>query len=218
MKLVAELARDKLGAKTAFTWCVDDEASREFYKKCGGSVVGLKQDTAGVPGFRDGNVRTQTAFAFDCLGDQHDLVAGREPCKFLSWASRLNGVELECGAELKLLKAADAEAMFDAIVLSADFLRPYLSWVDSASDIALWLASSAARASALEEHTEFVHETCADMEQGEHLAVGVWVGDQMRGLVEVHDWDTEHQRAGLSYWRDARDPPIKCVLCRHTRR
>jgi hypothetical protein len=50
------------------------------------------------------------------------------------------------------------------------------------------------------------------MEQGEHLAIGVWKGDQMRGLVEVHDWDMEHQRASLSYWRDSREPRIKYVV------
>jgi ribosomal protein S18 acetylase RimI-like enzyme len=82
MNMATELASTKLGAKTCFTWCVDDEASREFYRKCGGTVIGLKQSNDGVPGCRDGMVRTQTAFAFQCRCEQHELVAATEPSAF----------------------------------------------------------------------------------------------------------------------------------------
>lgn len=219
MKLVSELAWTQLGAKTAFTWCVDDEASRRFYRdKCGGTAIGLKHDTNGVPGSRDDEVRTQTAFAFELAVGQRDPNGGTAQGTFLEWAAGMNGVALGCGAELRLLRVADAEAMFDAIALSADFLRPYLSWVDSPDIVAQWLADPAARATALAAHTEFVKETCAEIKQGKHLAVAVWKGSQMRGLVELHDWDAEHQRAGLSYWRDAREPPIRCVPFRGTLR
>ena len=59
-----------------------------------------------------------------------------------------------------------------------------------------------------------MNETCAEMNREKHLAVAVWMGGFIRGLVELHDWNGEHQRAGLSYWHDAREPRIKCVqLC-----
>ena len=59
LQTVAQLARSNFGAETAFTWCVDDEDSRNFYQSRGGEVIGLKVDSSGLTTTR------QTAFSFN---------------------------------------------------------------------------------------------------------------------------------------------------------
>eukprot|EP01052_Picozoa_sp_SAG31_P043211 SAG31_NODE_7125_length_1782_cov_1.783720_1_plen_430_part_10 len=237
---VQDAQAELVPCRTIITWCLDDEASRTFYQsKCGGVAIGLKVDKDGVPGARDGRERTQTAFAFDLRQAQQSFLNTRPApetisnaetrmggcADFLGWASVLDGVQLACGAELRLLSATDADPMFDACLANADFLRPFLNWVDSAEDVERWLTDPVAKAAALAEHTGFVAETLEEMENGKHLAVGVWdpptIGDgqpqltgvrKLRGLVEVHQIDAENERAGISYWRGDQEPRIKGMM------
>jgi ribosomal-protein-serine acetyltransferase len=153
---------------------------------------------------------------------------GREPAAILAASRELHGAALAglrtsrlkqaTLVELRLLAAADAEAMFEARLRSAAFLRPHLAWVEPAGETERWLADASARAAALAEHRAFVNETLQAAARGEHIAVGVWAGGLLRGLVEVHGIDLENRRAGFSYWRDDRAPRIKGIMTSAVRR
>ncbi|MBA3737427.1 MAG: GNAT family N-acetyltransferase [Actinobacteria bacterium] len=95
-------------------------------------------------------------------------------------------IDLEGGAQLRLLVPEDAPLVFETVDRERERLRPWLPWVDSS------IGPADTRA--------FIEATIAT--EGREFAFGIWLEDRFAGAIGLHT-DPKHRSAMIGFWIDA---------------
>ncbi len=88
--------------------------------------------------------------------------------------------------EIRLLRAHDADVLYDVTIANRDHLAPWMPWIDKVIDVSDTHAFLRSAEKEAYEHTSF--------------KAGIWRGGELLGVVDLHDidWDNGHGRIG--YW------------------
>jgi len=90
---------------------------------------------------------------------------------------------------LKQLQPADAPHVYQQLDISRKQLRRYLPWVDYNTK---------------EEHSlRFIEMMMRKTEEQEAFALGIWYDHQFCGVIDLHNWDHQIQKAEIGYWLGA---------------
>ncbi|WP_143309342.1 GNAT family N-acetyltransferase [Chitinophaga vietnamensis] len=87
---------------------------------------------------------------------------------------------------LKQLQPQDAPLVFKQLDESRKHLRKFLPWVDYNTN---------------EEHSlRFIQLMKRKTEEQEAVAFGIWSNRQFCGVIDLHEWDHQLQKAEIGYW------------------
>ncbi len=89
---------------------------------------------------------------------------------------------------LKMLEKADAQPLYEAIRANREFLREWLSWVESTRTV---LDSKA-----------FIDDAMRKYLEGEGVVQGIWSDGVLVGCIGINDISQPHRKASLGYWLD----------------
>ena len=97
-------------------------------------------------------------------------------------------LNLDEQTEVRLLRADDADALYDTVMRNREHLRPWMTWMDrliDASDI-------------------YAFVRAAEKEAYQHSAfkAGIWHRAMLLGVLDLHDIEWNNGRAALGYWLD----------------
>jgi ribosomal-protein-serine acetyltransferase len=95
-------------------------------------------------------------------------------------------IALEEGLELRQLEPADASAIFAVVAANRDHLGRWLPWVESTHDAG--------------DTREFLEQVAENRSRGRTAAYGIWRGEELAGLVGLHDIDAANGTAQIGYW------------------
>lgn len=90
------------------------------------------------------------------------------------------------GAQLRLLEARHAEALFAVVDTNRPHLRRYLPWVDSNTT--------------LEYSQNFIKTTLEQFKNFDGLVAGIWQDWQFAGVLGMHFIDWQHRDTEFGYW------------------
>jgi ribosomal-protein-serine acetyltransferase len=96
-------------------------------------------------------------------------------------------IELDGGAELRILVPEDADVVFQTVHRNRERLRPWQPWVDATLEPA--------------DTRAFIEATVAT--QGRELVYGIWSEHGFAGCIGLHT-DPEHRSAMIGYWLDGK--------------
>ncbi|MGF6845471.1 ribosomal-protein-serine acetyltransferase [Chitinophaga sp. W3I9] len=87
---------------------------------------------------------------------------------------------------LRQLQVQDAPLVYKQLDASRKSLRRFLPWVDYNTN---------------EEHSlRFIQLMLRKAEEQEAIALGVWYKEQFCGVIDLHGWDHQLQKAEIGYW------------------
>jgi ribosomal-protein-serine acetyltransferase len=87
---------------------------------------------------------------------------------------------------LRQLQPEDATALYNQLDTSRKSLRRFLPWVDYNTE---------------EEHTRrFIEMMQRKAEDREAIAFGIWFEEQLGGVLDLHGWDHQLEKAEIGYW------------------
>ncbi|UPK70358.1 GNAT family N-acetyltransferase [Chitinophaga filiformis] len=87
---------------------------------------------------------------------------------------------------LRQLQPGDAPTLFNQLDASRRSLRRFLPWVDYNTN---------------EEHTlRFIEMMLRKAEDQEAIAFGIWYQAQLCGVIDLHCWDHQLDKAEIGYW------------------
>ena len=87
---------------------------------------------------------------------------------------------------LRQLQPEHAPALYSQLDQSRKSLRRFLPWVDYNTN---------------QEHSlRFIEMMLRKAEDQEAIAFGIWVGEQLGGVVDLHSWDHLLDKAEMGYW------------------
>lgn len=87
---------------------------------------------------------------------------------------------------LRQLQVQDAPLVYKQLDSSRKGLRKFLPWVDYNTN---------------EEHSvRFIQLMQRKAEEQEAVAMGVWYKDELCGVIDLHGWDHQLQKAEIGYW------------------
>lgn len=90
--------------------------------------------------------------------------------------------------EIRLLRAEDADSLYDVTIRNRAFLSPWMSWIDrviDASDTYAYLRDAERQAY---DHSAF--------------KAGIWRSGVLLGCIDLHDVDWGNGCAAIGYWLD----------------
>lgn len=90
--------------------------------------------------------------------------------------------------QIRLLRADDADVLYDVTVRNREHLRPWMSWLDSLIDASDTYAFVRAAEKEAYEHTSF--------------KAGIWRGEELIGAIDLHEIDWANGSARIGYWLD----------------
>lgn len=88
--------------------------------------------------------------------------------------------------EVRLLRAEDADVLYDVTVANREHLAPWMSWIDKVIDVSDTHAFLRAAEKEAYEHTAF--------------KAGIWRGTELLGAIDLHDIDWANANARVGYW------------------
>lgn len=90
--------------------------------------------------------------------------------------------------EVRLLRADDADSLYDLTIRNRDALAPWMSWMDRVIDAS----------------DTYVFLRGAEKEAYEHTAfkAGIWQGGTLIGCIDLHQIDWGNGNARIGYWLD----------------
>jgi ribosomal-protein-serine acetyltransferase len=90
--------------------------------------------------------------------------------------------------EIRLLRADDADSVYDATIRNREHLAPWMSWMDGVIDIS----------------DTYAFLRSAEKEAFDHTAFkgGIWRGAELIGAIDLHDIDWHNAHARIGYWLD----------------
>lgn len=88
--------------------------------------------------------------------------------------------------ELKQLEPSDAEVIFAVVEANREHLGRWLPWVEQTREAG--------------DTREFLEQVAANRSQGRTAAYGIWRGDELAGLIGLHDIDSSNGTAQIGYW------------------
>jgi ribosomal-protein-serine acetyltransferase len=93
--------------------------------------------------------------------------------------------------EVRLLRTADADALYDVTIRNRDFLAPWMSWIDNVIDVS--------------DSHGFLRS--AEREAYEHTSfkAGIWRDGVLIGAIDLHDIDWNNSHARIGYWLDEKN-------------
>lgn len=87
---------------------------------------------------------------------------------------------------LRQLQPEHAPALYQQMDTSRKSLRRFLPWVDYNTH---------------SDHTlRFIEMMLRKTEEQEAIALGIWHQDQLGGVVDLHNWDHQLEKAEIGYW------------------
>jgi ribosomal-protein-serine acetyltransferase len=90
--------------------------------------------------------------------------------------------------EVRLLRADDADALYDLTIHNRDSLAPWMSWMDRVIDASDTYAFLRAAEREAYEHTAF--------------KAGIWQHGTLIGCIDLHQIDWSNGSARIGYWLD----------------
>jgi ribosomal-protein-serine acetyltransferase len=87
---------------------------------------------------------------------------------------------------LKQLQEKDAAAVYQQIDVSRKSLRRFLPWVDYNTNV--------------EHSLRFIQMMERKTEEQDAVAFGIWKGEELCGVIDLHCWDHTLQKAEVGYW------------------
>tara|TARA_B100001971_G_C17962139_1_gene417997 strand:- start:124 stop:684 length:561 start_codon:yes stop_codon:yes gene_type:complete len=90
------------------------------------------------------------------------------------------------GVELKLLQEHHASPLFELVDANRDHLREWLPWVD--------------RTETVYDTLEFIKMTKNKFAQNIGFETGIWVDDEIVGIIGLHFIEWMHRRSSIGYW------------------
>ena len=94
------------------------------------------------------------------------------------------------GAFLRLLEERHAPVIFDVVERDRAYLREWLPWVDSTTEV---------------EHTRaFIRSTLEQFAANEGLTVGLWYRNEFAGTVGTHKINWPNRKVEIGYWLAAK--------------
>jgi len=88
--------------------------------------------------------------------------------------------------KLRQLQPEDATTLFNQLDVSRKSLRRFLPWVDYNTK---------------PEHTlRFIEMMLRKAEDQEAIAFGIWYGEDLCGVIDLHSWDHPLEKAEIGYW------------------
>lgn len=90
--------------------------------------------------------------------------------------------------EVRLLRAEDADSLYDVTVANRDWLAPWMSWMDRVIDVSDTYAFLRASEKEAYEHTAF--------------KAGIWQEGALIGCIDLHQIDWLNGSARIGYWLD----------------
>jgi ribosomal-protein-serine acetyltransferase len=97
-------------------------------------------------------------------------------------------LELPVNDQIKLrqLQPAHAPALYQQLDISRKYLRRFLPWVDYNTS---------------PEHSlRFIDMMLRKTDDQEAIAFGIWYEEQLCGVIDLHDWDHQLEKAEIGYW------------------
>ena len=89
-------------------------------------------------------------------------------------------------AVLRLLEERHAPAVFEVVDRDRDYLREWLPWVDSNTEV---------------EHTrDFIKSALQQFAANEGLTAGIWYQDEFAGTVSTHKINWPNRKVEIGYW------------------
>jgi ribosomal-protein-serine acetyltransferase len=90
--------------------------------------------------------------------------------------------------EVRLLRAEDADSLYDVTIRNRDWLSPWMSWMDSVIDVS----------------DTYAYLRAAEKEAYEHTAfkAGIWRHGTLIGCIDLHQIDWGNGNARIGYWLD----------------
>lgn len=99
------------------------------------------------------------------------------------------GISVGDGIWLRLLERHHAEPLFALTDRNREHLRPWLPWVDDVRAVGDSLA--------------FIEEGLERFARGAGYELGIWLEENLIGVIGVHSIDRESASASIGYWLDA---------------
>ncbi|MFM9282421.1 GNAT family N-acetyltransferase [Paenibacillus jiagnxiensis] len=94
--------------------------------------------------------------------------------------------ELDERTVLKPIAREHVQALYELTEMSRDRLREWLPWVDSTTEIS---------------HTEqFVHSAMKQAAENGAFAAGIWVDNELAGMISYHPIDWSSRSVSIGYW------------------
>lgn len=90
--------------------------------------------------------------------------------------------------EVRLLRADDADSLYDVTIRNRDSLAPWMSWMDRVIDVSDTYAFLRAAEKEAYEHTSF--------------KAGIWRHGTLIGCIDLHEIDWNNGKARVGYWLD----------------
>lgn len=90
--------------------------------------------------------------------------------------------------EVRLLKATDADEVYDLTVGNRDWLAPWMTWIDHTIDVSDTYGFLRAAEREAYEHTSF--------------KAGIWQDGTLVGAIDLHQIDWLNASARIGYWLD----------------
>lgn len=91
-------------------------------------------------------------------------------------------------SEVRLLRAEDADSLYDVTIRNREFLSPWMSWTDRVIDVSDTYGFLRAAEKEAYEHTAF--------------KAGIWRHGTLIGCIDLHQIDWSNANARIGYWLD----------------
>ncbi|MBO2944726.1 GNAT family N-acetyltransferase [Paenibacillus sp. F411] len=93
---------------------------------------------------------------------------------------------LDDHVELRPLAPEQARALYELIDDCRDWLRQWLPWVDSVKEVS--------------DSTNFIKGALAQGAENGGLTAGIWVREELAGIISYHEIDWNNRSVGIGYW------------------